>query len=143
MDLTSSEVGFLGDQRLQLSQPVEEYLGEKIPDSPLHQLWRCRYTEGNVVVLDWDTATQIAESHEEGYHCGLWHLATQYEKFMAMALLTNSNPDAPGFGGPKCFSGWGRRHDTYWYRRAKHYRARLNEHVADTEPEQRRRYRPN
>jgi len=143
MDLISHQVAFLGGPGLALSHRIEEYLEDIIPDSPLHQLWCWRYVDGNVLVLPREKAIAIAESHERGYHHGLWHLATQYEKFMAMALLLNSNRRARGFGDPKSFSAWERWHDKSALRAAADFRKTLNENVAQTEPEQRRRYRPN
>jgi len=126
-----------------LSQLIEEYLEKVIPDSPLHQLWCWRYVAGDVLVLPCEKAIAIVESHEEGYQDGLWHLATQYEKFMAMALLTNSNPRAKGYRGAKSFSACWRRHEAWRLGAANAFRRRLNEHVACTGPEQRRRHQPN
>jgi len=126
-----------------LSQFIESHLEKVMPDSPLYQLWCSRYVDGNVLILPYEKATAIAESHEKGYHHGLWHLVTQYEKFMAMALLTNSNPFAKGYGGVKCFSAWRRIHEVSRLRAANVFRRRLNEHVAFVDREQRRRYWPN
>ena len=86
------------------------------------------------------SSTNIAEAHPRGYHNGVWHLATEYEAFCAQALLTNSNPLAPGHEQPKSFSAWPRRHDVNIYRRASIFRASLSKDVSQTSPADRATY---
>ena len=110
------------------------------PHSPLLRLWEASYTDGRALVLPAQAATEIAEANPRGYHNGLWHLATEYEAFCAGALLTNSNPRAPGHGQPKSFSAWPRRHDVSLYRRAATFRASLSQDVSQTSPAERATY---
>lgn len=110
------------------------------PHSPLLRLWEGSYLDGRVLVLPFQAATEIAEAHPRGYHNGVWDLATEYEAFCARALLTNSNPHAPGHGQPKSFSAWPRRHDVNLYRRATVFRANLSKDVSQTSPAERATY---
>ena len=110
------------------------------PHSPLLRIWEASYIDGRVLVLPAQAATEIAEAHPNGYHNGVWHLATEYETFCARALLTNSNPHAPGHEQPKSFSAWPRRHDVNLYRRAAAYRATLSKDVSQTSPADRATY---
>ena len=98
------------------------------------------YIDGPVLVLPAHAATNIVEAHPRGYHNGVWHLATEYEAFCAQALLTNSNPLAPGHEQPKSFSAWPRRHDVNIYRRASIFRANLSKDVSQTSPADRATY---
>ena len=77
------------------------------------------------MVLPTDAASLLAESHRDGYHCGLWHLTVEYEQLMAMAMLTNSTR-APGDGEPKTFSAWPRRHNVALYHEAAAFREHLS-----------------
>ena len=108
--------------------------------SPLLRLWESSYVDGRLVVLPHQAATDIAKAHPRGYHNGLWHLVTEYEAFCACALLTNSNPRAPGHGQPKSFSAWPRRHNVNIYRRATVFRADLSKDVSQTSPADRATY---
>ena len=101
------------------------------PHSPLLCLWESSYIDGRVLVLPVHAATEIAEAHPRGYHNGV---------FCARALLTNSNPHAPGHGQPKSFSAWPRRHDVNLYRRATVFRANLSKNVSQTSPADRATY---
>ena len=98
----------------------------------LVQLWEYSYVHDGVVVLPYEWATAIAESHPDGCHIGVWHLAISYERLMAMALLTNSNVRAPGRGKPKSFSAWPRRHCVPLYRVAFSFRRGLPGDVCET-----------
>ena len=115
-------------------------MGRWCGGSPLLQLWEASYVTGRVLVLPLEVATQIAKSHPDGYHSGLWHLATEYEALLAKALLTNSNPHAPGYQQPKSFSAWPRRHSVQLYREAAALRAALPENFEDIEPADVERY---
>ena len=92
------------------------------PHSPLLLILEVSYIDGRVLVLPASAAKEIAEAHPNGYHHGVWHLATEYEAFCARALLINSNMCAPGHEQPKSFSAWPRRHDVNLYRSAAAYR---------------------
>ena len=102
--------------------------------TPLFLLWEASYVNGQVLVLPLEVATQIAESHPDGYHSGVWHLATEYETLMAKALLTNKSTQKPGYQQPKSFSAWPRHHDVQLYREAAALRAALPENFEDAEP---------
>jgi len=115
-------------------------MGRWCGGSPLLQLWEASYVTGRVLVLPLEVATQIAKSHPDGYHSGLWHLATEYEALLAKALLTNSNPHAPGYQQPKSFSAWPRCHSVQLYREAAALRAALPENFEDIEPADVERY---
>ena len=109
--------------------------------TPLLQLWEASYvTCCGVLVLPLEVATQIAESHPDGYHSGVWHLATEYETLLAKALLTNSSPNKPGYQQPKSFSAWPRRHSVQLYREAAALRAALPENFEDIDPADVERY---
>ena len=108
--------------------------------SPLLQLWETSYVNGPILVLPREVATQIAESHPEGYHSGVWHLATEYEALLAKALLTNKSPDKPGYQQPKSFSAWPRCHSVQLYREAAALRAALPENFEDIDPADVERY---
>jgi len=140
MNSGSHRIDIVDGKGLALSYLIEVYLKAVIPDSSLHQLWCSRYVVGNVLVLPEEKAIAIAEFHERGYHHGLWNLATQYEKFMAMALLVNSNSRVSGFGDPKRFSAWWRRDDLIPYKAAADFRKSLNQKVAFIAPDDRRRH---
>ena len=104
------------------------------PQSPLLRLWAVSQVDSDskVLVLPAEAATEIAKSDPEGYHSGVWRIATEYEAFLAKALLTNSNPHARGYRQPKSFSAWPRRHDEKLYRQASSFRATLSEDVLQT-----------
>ena len=104
--------GQFPDRMQECRQAIHAYLHQTCdPQSPLLHIWEKSYIDGAVLVLPAQAATNIAEAHPRGYHNGVWHLATEYEAFCAQALLTNSNPLAPGHEQPKSFSAWPRRHD--------------------------------
>ena len=92
------------------------------PHSPLLRLWEKSYVDGACLVLSAEAATEIAEADPEGYHSGVWRISTEYEAFLAQALLANSNAHAPGHRQPKCFSAWPRRHCVDLYRQASTFR---------------------
>ena len=94
---------------------------EKAGDSPLLRLWEHSYLERNVLVLPSEVATEIAAGCPEGYDNGIWYLVTEYERFVSQALLTNSNRKARGYGQPKSFSAWSRKHDVTLYRDASEF----------------------
>ena len=121
-----------------LQSNVQKYLDSQHgPQSLLSRLWRSAIVVGQRLVLPADVASLLAESHRDGYHCGLWHLAVQYEQLMAMAMLTNSDPRCCfGYGVPKTFSAWPRRHNVSLYRRA----AALRERLSPTDAADRSRY---
>ena len=108
--------------------------------SPLLRLWAVSYVEGSVLVLPAEAATEFAEADPGGYHIGVWKIATEYETFLAQALLTNSNPRAHGYQQPKSFSAWPRRHYVCAYRRASSFRAQLPGDVWQTLPADRQTY---
>ena len=107
---------------LELREKVMQYLDNNhnpyLEESLLTRLWRRSYVEGELLVLSGHDASYLAASHPEGYHSGLWYLVVEYEMLMAMAMLTNSNPNAPGYAEPKSFSAWPRRHTKALYKKA-------------------------
>ena len=116
-------------------------ISERGVRTPLLQLWEASYvTCCGVLVLPLEVATQIAESHPDGYHSGVWHLATEYETLLAKALLTNKSPDKPGYQQPKSFSAWPRCHSVQLYREAAALRAALPENFEDIDPADVERY---
>ena len=116
-------------------------ISERGVRTPLLQLWEASYvTCCGVLVLPLEAATQIAESHPDGYHSGVWHLATEYETLLAKALLTNSSPNKPGYQQPKSFSAWPRCHSVQLYREAAALRAALPENFEDIDPADVERY---
>ena len=104
---------------------IQAHLTSFDPRSPLSRLWEASFVEGDVLVLPAEAATEIAAAHPRGYHHGIWHLATQYETLCANALLTNSNPHAPGYQQPKSFSAWPRQHERSAYETVSLLRATL------------------
>ena len=108
--------------------------------SSLLHLWEWSYFESGALVLPSEVASRIAESHPSGYHHGVWHLAVSYERLVAMALLTNSNRDAPGYGQPKSFSAWPRRHNVELYREACRFRQALRGGVCEISSSNRENY---
>ena len=132
-----------------LAESHPELTGERGVRTPLLQLWERSYEVefwsssgryGGVLVLPLEVATQIAESHPDGYHSGVWHLATEYEALLAKALLTNKSPDKPGYQQPKSFSAWPRCHSVQLYREAAALRAALPENFEDIDPADVERY---
>ena len=65
---------------------------QRICDShfPLLLIWEVSYIDGRVLVLPASAAKEIAEARPNGYHHGVWHLATEYEAFCARAWIINS-----------------------------------------------------
>ena len=123
------------DRIQEYQQAFHAYLHQTCdPQSPLLHIWEKSYIDGAVLVLPAHAATNTAEAHPRGYHNGVWHFATEYEAFCAQALLTNSNPLAPGHEQPKSFSAWPRRHDMNIYRRTSIFRASLSDDVSLTSP---------
>ena len=106
----------------------------------LLNLWEWSYVQTGALVLPIEMASGIAESHPSGYHHGVWHLAVSYERLVAMALLTNSNSIALGWGQPKSFSTWPRRHTVRFYRQASHFRQALRGNVCEISPSDREHY---
>ena len=133
--------GQFPDRMQECRHAIHAYLHQTCdPQSPLLHIWEKSYIDGAVLVLPAHAATNIVEAHPRGYHNGVWHLATEYEAFCAQALLTNSNPLAPGHEQPKSFSAWPRRHDVNIYRRASIFRANLSKDVSQTSPADRATY---
>ena len=110
-----------------MSDVIGKHLREMYGEySSLLQLWNFSFIDGNVLVLPAEVATEIAEAHPEGYHHGLWHLATEYEALLAKALLTNSKGCAAVYQQPKTFSAWPRQHNVIMYRKASAFRGKLS-----------------
>ena len=97
----------------------------------LFQLWQFSYIEGGVLVLPKSAADTLSENHPEGYQRGVWYLVFEYEKLVSQALLSNSNPHAPGHRQPKTFSAWPRQHNRELYHRASSFRAHLPEDIVN------------
>ena len=108
--------------------------------SSLLDLWERSYVQTGALVLPFDAANGIAELHPSGYHHGVWHLAVSYERLVAMALLTNSNPKARGWGQPKSFSAWPRKHIRWFYYQASRFRGSLQDNVCAISPSDRENY---
>ena len=125
------------DTLLQLRAEILAHIAANCVRTPLllFNLWEASYVDRQVLVLPLEVATQIARSHPDGYHSGLWHLAKEYETLMAKALLTNKSTQKPGYQQPKSFSAWPRIHDVQLYREAAALRAALPENFEDVEPE--------
>lgn len=113
---------------LEMREAIYQQLLMTRDDNPsLLKLWDRSFIENdNTLVLPWDHATRIAESAPGGYHTGVWRLATEYERMVAMGMLTNANSNAPGHGQPKSFSAWPRRHNVDLYRQASSLRDALS-----------------
>ena len=126
---------------LEMRDAISEHLQKTCcPNSLLLRLWEVSYIHKNVLVLPAEAATQLAETDPQGYHAGVWRLATEYEELMARALLTNSDPHAPGYQQPKSFSAWPRRHDVNLYRTAAAFRKTLQQNACNTSTANRMRY---
>ena len=106
----------------------------------LLNLWVRSYVQTGALVLPFGVANGIAELHPSGYHHGVWHLAVSYERLFAMALLTNSNSKARGWGQPKSFSAWPRRRTGKFYYQALHFRQLLQVIVCEISPSDRENY---
>ena len=74
---------------LEMREAIYQQLLMTRDDNPsLLKLWDHSFIENdNTLVLPWDHATRIAESAPGGYHTGVWRLATEYERMVAMGML--------------------------------------------------------
>ena len=132
---------------LSMRSQVLSFLQSKIATSAdgefhpsLLDLWERSCVQRGTLVLPFDAANGIAELHPSGYHHGVWHLAVSYERLVAMALLTNSNPKARGWGQPKSFSAWPRMHTGWFYHQASRFRGSLQDNVCEISPSDRENY---